>query len=127
MIGYTDNILTARSISAKQGYDIDANRELLALGAVNVAGSMAGGFPMSSSASRSFVPATIGSRSQFSSIVTFLAVVAFLLIGRSILAEIPRAGLAAVIVAAALAVIDVRGFRHIAALSRSEAALAVVE
>ena len=126
LIGYTDNILTARSISAKQGYDIDANRELLALGAVNVAGSVAGGFPMSSSASRSFVPATIGSRSQLSSIVTFLAVVAFLLVGRSILAEIPRAGLAAVIVAAAFAVIDLRGFRRIAALSRSEAALAVV-
>jgi high affinity sulfate transporter 1 len=126
LLGYTDNILTARSISAKQGYDVDANRELVALGAMNVATSMTGGFPMSSSASRSFVPATIGSRSQFSSIVTFIAVVAFLLVGRSLLAEIPRAGLAAVIVAAAFAVIDIRGFRRIAALSRSEAALAVV-
>jgi len=126
LIGYTDNILTARSISAGQGYEVDANRELLAFGAMNLAGSMSGGFPMSSSASRSFVPATIGSRSQASGIVTFVAVGAFLLVGTSILAEIPQAGLAAVIFAAAFAVIDLEGFRRIAALSRSEAALAVV-
>ncbi len=126
LIGYTDNILTARSISTKQGYSVDADRELLALGAMNTAGSLMGGFPMSSSASRSFVPTTIGSKSQLSSLVTFTAVIGFLLVGASVLAEIPRAGLAAVIVAAAFAVIDIEGFRRIAAVSRSEAALAAV-
>lgn len=124
LIGYTDNILTARSISTKQGYDVDADRELLALGAMNAAGSVVGGFAMSSSASRSFVPTTIGSKSQLSGLVTFATVIGFLIVGRSILAEIPQAGLAAVIVAAAFAVIDIEGFRRIAALSRTEAALA---
>lgn len=126
LIGYTDNILTARSISTKQGYEVDADRELFALGAMNAAGSVMGGFPMSSSASRSFVPATIGSKSQLSSLITFAAVVGFLFVGRSVLAEIPSAGLAAVIVAAAFAVIDIDGFRRIAALSRTEAGLAAV-
>lgn len=126
LIGYTDNILTARSVAARHGYDIDADRELLALGAMNAAGAVTGGFPMSSSASRSFVPATIGSRTQLASIVTLAAVLTFLLVGRSLLAEIPTAGLAAVIVAAAFAVIDVEGFRRLAALSRSETALAAV-
>lgn len=126
LIGYTDNILTARSIAAKHGYSIDADRELFALGAMNAAGSLAGGFPMSSSASRSFVPATIGSRSQLSSVVTFAAVIVVLVAGRSLLSEIPRAGLAAVILAAAIAVIDVDGFRRLAALSRAETALAAV-
>ena len=120
LIGYTDNILTARSISAKHGYEVDADRELLALGAMNVAGSMVGGFPMSSSASRSVVPSVIGSRSQASSAVAFMVVIGFLLVGTSLLAEIPQAGLAAVIIAAAIAVIDVDGFRRLAALSRSE-------
>jgi len=126
LIGYTDNILTARSIAGKQGYDIDANRELVALGAMNAAGSMSGGFAMSSSASRSAVPASIGSKSQATSVVAFAVVIGFLVVGTSVLAEIPRAGLAAVIVSAAIAVIDVEGFRRIAALSRSEAALAGV-
>ena len=126
LIGYTDNILTARSISAKHGYEVDADRELLALGAMNAAGSMVGGFPMSSSASRSIVPSVIGSRSQASSAVAFVVVIVFLLVGTSLLAEIPQAGLAAVIIAAAIAVIDVDGFRRLAALSRSELVLAAI-
>jgi high affinity sulfate transporter 1 len=126
LIGYTDNILTARSIAGKLGYDIDANRELLALGAMNAAGSVSGGFAMSSSASRSAVPASIGSKTQASSVVAFAVVIGFLLVGTSVLADIPRAGLAAVIVSAAIAVIDGEGFRRIAALSRTEAALAGV-
>ncbi len=126
LIGYTDNILTARSIASKQGYRVDADRELLALGAMNSGGSLGGGFPMSSSASRSFVPATIGSKTQLVSVVAFAALLVFLLAGRSVLADIPRAGLAAVIVAAAIAVVDVEGFRRIASISRVETALAAV-
>ncbi len=126
LIGYTDNILTARSIAAKQGYRIDANRELLALGAVNAAGGLGGGFPISSSASRSIVPASLGSRSQASALVTFVTVAIFLLVGRDLLAEIPRAALAAVVVAAAFAVIDIEGFRRLAAVSWAEAGLAAV-
>jgi len=125
LIGYTDNILTARSIAAKERYEVDADRELLALGAMNFAGGFGGGFPVSSSASRSFVPATLGSKSQLSSVVTLIATLVFLLVGRSLLAEIPRAGLAAVIVAAAFAVIDVDGFRRLAAISLRETLLAV--
>jgi len=126
LIAYTDNILTARSIAIKEGYAIDANRELVALGAVNTAGAFGGGFPMSSSASRSIVPATLGSKTQLSSLVSFVAVIAVLIVGRSLLAEIPRAALAAVIVAAAFAVIDIAGFRTLWGISRRETALAAI-
>jgi MFS superfamily sulfate permease-like transporter len=71
------------------------------------------------------VPATLGSKSQLSSVVTLIATLVFLLVGRSLLSEIPRAGLAAVIVAAAFAVIDVEGFRRLAAISLRETLLAV--
>lgn len=126
LIAYTDNILTARSIATKQGYSIDPNRELLALGAMNAAGAFGGGFPVSSSASRSIVPASLGSRSQGSSLISFVAVIVVLIAGRSLLAEIPQAALAAVVVAAAFAVIDVAGFRKLFAISRSEAGLAAI-
>ncbi len=126
LIAYTDNILTARSIATKHGYSIDPNRELVALGAMNAAGAFGGGFPVSSSASRSIVPASLGSRSQASSLVSFGAVIVVLLAGRSLLAEIPRAALAAVVVAAAFAVIDIAGFKKLFTVSRSEAGLAAV-
>ncbi|MFN3219409.1 MAG: SulP family inorganic anion transporter [Acidimicrobiales bacterium] len=126
LIGYTDNILTARSIAAKERYDIDPNRELFALGGMNAATAFGGGFPMSSSASRSFVPASLGSRSQMSAVFTFAAVVVFLLVGQPLLERIPRPALAAVVIAAAFAVIDIEGFRRLARIDRTETALAAV-
>jgi MFS superfamily sulfate permease-like transporter len=79
---------------------------------------------MSSSASRSIVPATLGSKTQLSSLVSFVAVIVVLIAGRSVLADIPRAALAAVVVAAAFAVIDVSGFVKLFRVSATEAALA---
>ncbi|NNE75349.1 MAG: STAS domain-containing protein, partial [Acidimicrobiales bacterium] len=126
LIAYTDNILTARSIAAKKDYRVDANRELFALGSINLAGALGGGFPVSSSASRSIVPASIGSRTQASSLVAFATVLGFLVVGKGLLAELPRAALAAVVVTAAFAVIDIDGFRRLAAISWTETALAAI-
>ena len=37
IVGYTDNVLTARAFADRNDYEVDANQELLALGAANVA------------------------------------------------------------------------------------------
>ena len=126
LIGYTDNILTARSIAAKERYDIDPNRELVTLGAMNAATAFGGGFPMSSSASRSFVPASLGSRTQLSALTTLVAVLVFLVVGQPLLERIPVPALAAVVIAAAIAVIDLEGFRRLAGISWAETALAAI-
>ncbi|MGH8777279.1 MAG: SulP family inorganic anion transporter [Jiangellaceae bacterium] len=52
VVAFTDNILTARSFSAGRGERIDANQELLALAGANAAAGVLGGFPVSSSGSR---------------------------------------------------------------------------
>jgi high affinity sulfate transporter 1 len=125
LIGYTDNILTSRSIAARLRYRVDANQELAALGAINVTAGLAQGFPISSSASRTAVPASLGSQTQLVGVLagTFLA--ASLLLLRPVLAEIPQPALAAVIVAAAISIIDLTGFAALARFSRSELLLAV--
>jgi MFS superfamily sulfate permease-like transporter len=82
--------------------------------------------PVSSSASRSAVPAALGSRTQLVSIVGAASLAATILLFRPALAEVPRAALAAVIVTAAILIIDVAGFRALWAVSRTEAALALV-
>jgi MFS superfamily sulfate permease-like transporter len=56
LVGYTDNVLTARSLASRRGYRIDANQELLALGLSNLTSGLSQGFPVSSSASRAAVP-----------------------------------------------------------------------
>ena len=126
LVGFTDNILTARSVASRQGYRIEPNQELLALGLTNLSAGLSQGFPVSSSASRTAVPASLGSKTQVVSLVAAAVVVATLLVLSPVLAEIPRAALAAVIVAAALAIIDLPGYRALWRVSRQEAVLAVV-
>lgn len=126
LVGYTDNVLTARSIAVRSGYRIDANQELLALGVTNLSAGFSQGFPVSSSASRTAIPASLGSKTQLVSLVACAFVVATLLGLRGLLAEIPRAALAAVIVAAAIAIIDVAGYRALWKVSPEEAGLAAV-
>ena len=125
LVGYTDNILTSRSIAARFKYQVDANQELAGLGAINVAAGLAQGFPISSSASRTAVPASLGSQTQLVGVVAGSFLAAALLLLRPVLAEIPQPALAAVIVAAAIAIIDIAGFRSLARYSRSELVLAL--
>ncbi|MBK5222895.1 MAG: sulfate permease [Acidimicrobiia bacterium] len=126
LVGYTDNVLTARSVAARHGYRIDPNQELVALALTNAASGLSQGFPVSSSASRTAVPAALGSKTQLVSIVAAACVVGTVLAFRPLLAEIPRAALAAVIVAAGITIIDLPGYRSLWKVSREEACLAVV-
>ncbi|NMD26192.1 MAG: STAS domain-containing protein, partial [Actinobacteria bacterium] len=126
LVGFTDNVLTARAIASRKGYRIEPNQELLALGLTNLTSGLSQGFPLSSSASRTAVPASLGSRTQLVSLVAAAFVVASLLFARPLLAEIPRTALAAVILMAAVTIIDVSGFVSLWRVSRAECVLAVV-
>ena len=125
LVGFTDNVLTARAIASRKGYRIDPNQELLALGMINLTAGVSQGFPISSSASRTAVPAALGSRTQLVSVIGSAFVVVTLLGLRPVLSEIPRAALAAVIITAAITIIDVRGFASLWRVSPEEGVLAV--
>lgn len=125
IVAYSDNVLTARAFAAKHGHRIDADQEMLALGAANVAAGFLQGFPVSSSGSRTVIGDSLGSRSQLTSLVTLLAVVAVLIVGGPVLAAFPTAALGALVVYAALRLVDAGEFRRIARFRRSELALAL--
>jgi sulfate permease, SulP family len=125
IVGYVDNVLTARAFASRNGYRIDANQELFALGAVNLATGVSQGFPVSSSGSRTVVGDAVGSRSQLHSLVAVASVVLALLFLRPVLATFPTAALGAIVIYAALRLIDVAEFRRFAAFRRSEFLLAL--
>jgi high affinity sulfate transporter 1 len=125
LVGYTDNILTARAFAARGGYEVDANQELLALGAANVGAGLLRGFPVSSSGSRTALGASAGSRTQAHSVVALICVLATLLFLGPLLSRFPMAALGAIVVYAAVRLIDLPGFRRLAAFRRSELALAL--
>ncbi|MDQ7905061.1 sulfate permease [Phytohabitans sp. ZYX-F-186] len=125
VVGYTDTVLTARSFADRDGYRIDANQELLALGTANVGAGLLRGFPISSSGSRTALGAAAGSRTQAYSLVALVTVVGVLLLLGPLLERFPTAALGAIIVYAAVRLIDVHGFRRLAAFRRTELALAL--
>lgn len=125
VVGYSDNVLTARSFANRNSYRVDANTELLALGAANVAAGLSHGFPVSSSASRTAIGDSLRSKSQVHSLFAAGAVVVVLLVGGPLLALFPMAALGALVVYAALRLIELSEFRRIGAFRLSELTLAL--
>ena len=124
LVGYTDVVLTARAFAARSGATIDANQELLAVGTTNIGAGLFRGFPVSSSASRTAIGDASGARTQMHSLVALVSVVTVLLFLGPLLARFPTASLGAIVIYAAVRLIDVRGFRRLAAFRRSELLLA---
>jgi len=125
IVAYTDNVLTARSFSRRAGHAIDPNQEFLALGAANIGSGLMQAFPVSSSASRTVIGEQSGSRTQMHSLVTALGVLLVLLFFRPMLANFPRAALGAIVVYAALKLIEWTEFRRLFRFSRRECAIAL--
>jgi SulP family sulfate permease len=124
-VGYTDNILTARSFSTRRGDRIDARRELLAVGAANLGSALMHGFPVSSSGSRTAIADASGARTQLAGLVTLVVTVISVLALRPVLSAFPEAALGAVVVYAAVRLVDVPELRRYAAFRRSELLLAL--
>ncbi|GAA2807891.1 SulP family inorganic anion transporter [Kitasatospora sp. CM 4170] len=116
---------TAGGGTAGGGTRLDANQELLALGAVNLGAGFFQGFPVSSSASRTALAQSAGGRSQVYGLSAGLVVVAVLLFLGPLLRDTPDAVLGALVVYAAIRMIDVAGFRRLAHFRRRELLLAV--
>ena len=125
IVAYSDNVLTARAFGARRGETIHGATELRALGAANVAAGLLRGFPVSSSGSRTAIGDAQGSRTQLHSLVALALVLVVLVAGGALLSRFPRAALGAVVIFAALRLIDIAGFRRIARFRRSEAAISV--
>ena len=121
-VGYTDNILTGRAFANRRDERIDAKRELLALGAANLASGLMHGFPVSSSGSRTAIGHAMGGRTQLTSLVTVVRHRPGRLHPSAPARLVPHAALGAVVVYAALRLIDVAEFRRLAGVPTHRAA-----
>lgn len=124
-VAYTDNVLTARAFADRAGHEIDAKRELLALSAANLGAGLLHGFPVSSSGSRTAIAHAVGARTQLAGVFTVLVTALAVLTARPVLAAFPTAALGAVVVYAAVRLVDLAEFRRFAAFRRSELLLAI--
>ncbi|MFG6095923.1 solute carrier family 26 protein [Leptothoe sp. ISB3NOV94-8A] len=126
VVGYSDNVLTARAFATRNGYKINANQELLALGAVNIGAGLMQGFPISSSGSRTVLGNALGNKTQLFSLVAMVTVVGVLLFMRPVLSLFPQAALGALVIYAATRLIEMSEFVRLLRFRSTEFALAVI-
>ena len=125
IVGYTDNVLTARAFASRSGQRIHNNQEFLGLGAANIGSSLVGGFPVSSSASRTVIAEASGARTQGYSIIAAALVVISVLAFSDVISAFPTAALGGVVVYAAIRLIDIAEFRRLWHFRRREFFIAV--
>lgn len=125
IVGYSDNVLTARAFANRNNYKIDANQELLALGVANLGNGFMQGFPISSSGSRTVIGDSLGSKSQLFSLTAMAVVIFVLLFLRPVLALFPKAALGAIVIYAATKLIEIPEFIRLYRFRRSEFILAI--
>ena len=125
VVAYSDNVVTAHAFAARKKEEIDNGQEFLALGVSNLAAGVLHGFPVSSSGSRTVIGDSTGSRTQLYSLVALGTVLVTVFFLGPVLSRFPTAALGAVVVYAAIRLVDVGELRRFARFRRSELVLAL--
>ncbi|MGQ3058152.1 MAG: SulP family inorganic anion transporter [Nevskia sp.] len=112
IIGYVESISVAKALAFRRQEKIDPDRELLALGSTNLIASVAGAMPVAGGFARSMVNYEAGARTQLAAVVTALWVALAALLFTGLLAPLPKAVLAAIIVVAVWQLVDFASLRH---------------
>ena len=105
-VSFADEILTARSFAGKHGQHVRADQELFAMGMGNLAAGVTQAFSVGASGSRTAVNDQMGGRTQLSGVWAAGAVAVVLLFLTEPMRYLPKATLGAVIVAAAIGLVD---------------------
>ncbi|CAA9479357.1 MAG: Sulfate permease [uncultured Solirubrobacteraceae bacterium] len=99
LVGFAEPAAIARSFASRDRAHWDSNREFVSQGAASVAAAFTGGFPVGGSFSRSSLNRLVGARTAWSGAITGVAVLA-LLPATFLLAPVPTAVLAAIVIVA---------------------------
>ncbi len=108
IVSFVSMMLTARSFAAKNGYDIDANKEFRALGFANIASAFSQGFAISGADSRTAVNDANGGQSQLVSIIAAITIALVAVFFYEPLQFIPIASLGVVLIIASLSLLDLK-------------------
>lgn len=120
IVGFMESIAVAKVYARRHRYDVDANQELVGLGAANIASGLFGGYPVTGGFSRTAVNDTAGARTPLASLITAAIVLLTIVFLTPVFSSLPNAALGAIIVAAVVGLVDIGEMRHIAAVKRSD-------
>jgi high affinity sulfate transporter 1 len=126
IVSFCSAIATAKSFATRNGYEIDANRELIALGAANLTSGISQGFAVSGADSRTAISDVSGGRTQMTGMFAAVLMTLVLLLLTRPLSLVPKSSLAAVLIAAGVSLLDIATVRHLYKASVGEFWVAIV-
>jgi high affinity sulfate transporter 1 len=126
VMSFTESFAAGRAFICKGEAPVDANQELLALGLANVGGGLFQAYPGGGGTSQTAVNRQTGARTQLSAIITAAAVAVTLLFLASLISLMPQATLGALVMVAAAGLINLKEFRAIGRIRRTEFVWAIV-
>src|SRR6185295_7444298 len=106
LLAYVEGISAARGFAAKHGYAIDPRQEFLGIGAANLAAALGQGYPVAGGLSQSAVNDKAGARTPLALVFASITLALCLLFLTGLLANLPKAVLAAVVLTAVYGLVN---------------------
>ncbi|MGH8951798.1 MAG: SulP family inorganic anion transporter [Acidimicrobiia bacterium] len=113
LVGFAEGLGAGKTYASRHHYEIDANRELIGLGAANLGSGLSGGMVVNGSLSKTAVNGTAGARTQVSGLVVAVLTILTLLFLTGLFADLPEATLAAVVIAAIVELVDIDSLKEL--------------
>jgi len=120
LVAFVDSMSTAQTLAAKSRSRINADKEMLAMGASNIIAGLSAGYPVNGSMSRSVVNYSAGARTPVSGIIVAILMALSALFFTPVLQYLPIATLAALIIAACFSLFDFKGMWQTFKYSRGD-------
>jgi SulP family sulfate permease len=109
LVGFVESVSVAQTLAAKRRQRIGLNRELVGLGAANIAAALTGGYPVTGGFARSVVNFDAGAQTPFAGVLTAAGILTTALLFMPLFETLPQAVLGATIIVAVLSLVDLRG------------------
>ena len=109
VVSLADTISTASAFAARTGQEINGNKEMIGLGAANLAAGLFQGFPVSTSGSRTAVAERSGAKTQLTGVVGAALIILMIVLVPGLFRNLPQPALAAVVITASLSLADIPG------------------
>ncbi len=126
LVGFTESISIATTLASKKRQKVDANQELLALGAANIGSAFSGGYPVTGGLSRSAVNYSAGANTGLASIITAVLVLVTVFVFTPLFYFLPQAILGAIVIVAVAGLFDYKSFLHIWRYNKMDAVALIV-
>ena len=125
MLIFPEGILLSRAMAERHDYDINPDRELMALGAANLAAGAVQGFTVGGSQTRTLVNSATGGRTQVANLASVVFLAGFLLLAAGALTQLPKVTIAAILVYTGFGLIDIADVKNMWVRHRQTAWIAI--